>query len=197
MPTDFNNIVLHEEKVVLFLLPKAANSSIKAALLSRMGYRVPALDEQVGALSLLHNHPAFHFVTPEEVYKHYMSYSRILIYRDPLLRVESYWRDMNDPSTDKYRPGVDFSMFIELVCRPDEEANIHFKSATYLSSYRGKLLANEIARIPTGLENISNFLGLDLQKLNQSDRSVVAPWTEELRARIRERFAKDYTYFGA
>lgn len=147
MPHISNHIAFPERKLVMMLIPKAANTSIKAMLLRMMGYRVPQLNERISQrMVLLHNHPAFRFIHTAQAYHEYSDCERWAVVRHPVERVRSTFADIGGGKEV-------WGQFLGMVCQtPDPQANIHMRSQYHqlcLEDYRhdvGTLVPTRVFR---------------------------------------------------
>jgi hypothetical protein len=136
-----------------------ANSSIKAAILTALGFKV---DENVP-----HHHPALNITTPEVIAKRYMKYLKLAIVRNPWDRLVSCYlqKICGDPVL---LPGLinlgfyyqmPFDEFIKRICK-NPAANVHFAPQLGALSYKGQVLPDIIGRF----ENIDD-VWIDFQSM--------------------------------
>lgn len=147
-----NHVVLRKYETVFFCIPKVANTSIKAAILTALGYKV---DE-----NLPHKHPALNIHTPGVIAKRYMKYLKLAIVRNPWDRLVSCYT--NKICTDPvllagfhnlgFYYKMPFDKFVKLV-QKKPDANVHFSSQLKALSYNGQVLPEIIGRF----ENIDDI----------------------------------------
>lgn len=209
MPHHHNNIVLPERELILMLLPKNGTTSIKASILETYGYRVPDHRETLPGmiLSLLHNHPRFHFVTNQEIVDRYEHYTIFAVVRDPIERLESVYVDKGNLFEEIERV-VPWERYVEAVCRREDiHADIHVRSQWYQLQWEAHLLPNRVIHLHHlrhfWPEFAERFDLAPLPELNKTqtdngerrdrhNRRVEVEWTDELREKVYKRYFKDY-----
>lgn len=119
-----NTIILPDFKLVFFCVPKAANSSIKAAILAALGVDVTE--------DVPHSHPALNLCRPEAV-RRFKDYLRIAVVRNPFDRLVSFWKqkictwrvDVQGHSRDGFHRDMPFEQCAAKVCE-NPHRNAHY-----------------------------------------------------------------------
>jgi hypothetical protein len=135
-----NNAKLVGWPIAAMLVPKAANSSIKAALLD-------AVDVPWDAKNL-HAHPAFEFMGAVGFARLKDKAFRFTFVRNPYDRLVSCWaQKIDQPTHDNrgmrkmgFRPGMPWEEWLDAALSiPPEKMDIHFRPQSLLLCYRGWL----------------------------------------------------------
>lgn len=134
-----NNAKLVGWPVAAMLVPKVANSSIKAALLDAVG--VPWDGQN------LHAHRAFEFFKPSE-FAAMRGVFRFAFVRNPFDRLVSCWaQKIDQPTHDNrgmrrmgFRPGMGWEEWLEAALNiPPEQMDIHFRPQHLLLCHQGEV----------------------------------------------------------
>jgi hypothetical protein len=204
---DPNNIALRESGIVLMLLPKIANTSIKVALAK--AYKIDGVEN-------IHDRGLFEYVSKREAQSFPI---RIAIVRDPLDRLVSCFRDKFLGATNEdflagfrrrgWTPGMTFEAFVEAVAElPDTDCrgvlqHIRSMSADLVSNE--KIIPNIIFRFESLREEwqvlqalLEATGGPFLPALSHERRSLSpAPnYDARRRAFARQRYRDDIRFFG-
>lgn len=204
---DPNNIVLHEQRVVLMLICKAGNTSIKQAVGSALGLRNVAQWQH--ELSTANKAACRHLRT--------QGYRVLGTVRHPLARLVSCWADkversaqFHEPLRRKYGervwPGMPFADFARFVCGvPDEAADQHFRGAAW-DLCATSLVPDTLLRMenPTWWDALAGVLraqGLEIGPARTENRTGRgADWRQmyrpDLRTLVERRYADDLEAFG-
>ena len=209
MPHHHNNIILPERKLILMLLPKNGTTSIKASLLETYGYPVPDQREILPGteLSLLHNHPKFHFVTNQEIQNGLEDYTILTVVRNPFERVESVYVDKAN-IFEEVSEVIPWETHVTAICRRiDAHCDIHVRSQWYQLQWEAHLLPNMVIHLhqlkdfwpafaerfdlaPLPVLNVTADENGD--RYDRLDRKVSVEWTPELREMMRKRYYTDF-----
>lgn len=203
-----NHVFLPRFRLVLSLTPKAANTSIKQAMLEAMKRRVRLRTNGYRAY-----HRSWLRLDLSEASPDYLV---IGVVRNPEDRLKSCFknkirdRGTTEPLRQQYGwpESLDFSEFVDRVCEiPDENADVHFRGQVYSMSVDGELRPDHIIRfedLTAGpgwtrfRELVENQTGLQLRKdlphRNATDSRPLSV-DPKTRAKIRERYAEDYQIF--
>jgi len=141
-----NNIAIHDERVVLMVAPKAANTSVKLAL-HEAGYAAPDAKGRYEGFE--------HWTAAECAFSDYL---RVAILRHPGERLVSTWYakiqgsdqkvDMLKRHADVLHRGMTWSAFVDAVLNiPDSRADPHFRSQCFDRFYRGLYLPKRVFKI--------------------------------------------------
>lgn len=200
-----HHILWHQERnFILYMTPKAGNSSLKKSILEGMGY------------GLNQEYPAgFKFVSPKNVYALKKSvYPEIIGFtRNPYDRIYSCWADkMNVDNTETFKWGKGFwkgmsfmSFLMEIEKTSMKKLNIHARSMTQEMVYAGEFLPTSYFKFehftdPKLWHILSDYF-LDelkiklepLPHLNKSKSSHIITDTE--RGLIRQIYDEDFELF--
>lgn len=126
-----HHILYHQRlNVILFLTPKAGNTSIKQVLLRALGY------------DLNYEYPAgFEFLCPQDAWmlKTEHKAHAVAIMREPLRRLESCWKDKASV--------IPFDKFARVVAKiPDHsrQCNMHFRSQWATFTFEDQLIPDRV-----------------------------------------------------
>lgn len=197
-----NHIVLHEYKTVIFCIPKVANSSIKAAVLTALGYRVTE--------DVPHGHSALNLSEPPYIGNRCQDYFKFAVVRNPFDRLVSCWKQKictDRVLTQGFEPlgfykNMPFAEFVKIAVR-NIRANIHFAPQLPEIIYGGQILPDTLGRF----ENLSYWWGylrsicpLPLGKLphyNKSRHGNYRGYFDDESRRLAEAvYADDLKYLG-
>ena len=199
-----NVVVLPQYEFAMFCIPKAANSSIKVAILDALGERY---DEE-----RTHGARALNISSPQTVFNCCDGFFKATIVRNPFDRLVScYESKIRDPykcrtqgfSTLGFRPEMTFEDYIVPVC-DDPMANIHFQPQLEAIRFCGKLLVDYIGKFE-GVEKSWDFirsrvkLNLGrLKHLNKTNgrRPYRQYYIAKTRRRVEATFGEDLNFFG-
>lgn len=201
--------VYREARLVYTSVPKVANTSIKAALLS-------TFYPEAGQVHIHKPEAPFEAVRPARIFGEFAGYLRIGFVRNPFDRVVSFYFNKIDHVREVIPPlaalGFDASMtFADAVAQicdvGDDDADGHFRSQHRFLLWRGSLVPTFVGRFET--------LGADwelvravvrrrskLQLPQLSTRTVsrhepyASYYTPELADRVAERYRQDLELFG-
>lgn len=175
-----HHIMWHQERnFILYLTPKAGNSSLKKSILGGMGF------------DLYHEYPAgFKFVSPKNVYDLIKETDPkvIAFVRNPATRIYSCWADkMNVNNTEngnwdsKFQKGMTFKDFLIAVDNtPMEDVNIHARSMNQEMVYNHLFMPSQVFKFeeftqPDGWDSLYKYFDtvldiklLQLPHLNKS-----------------------------
>lgn len=215
--SDPNSVVVHDKKLVLMMICKAGNTSIKRALGDALDFEkldVPARMEPHRRLDL-------YLPTPNKadaINLRGQGYLVCSVVRHPMARLVSCWADkieerFHRPFHRKYgdviRAGMPFREFVQLVCSiPDGQADQHFRSMSWdLVSNEGVLIPQHIMRLEDASwwerlrRLIFDHCGLDIgEQRTVNATSKGQGWREyfspDLLEMAAERYAEDLERFG-
>jgi len=206
---DPNNIVMHDWKTVFLLSTKAANSSVKTAILEAVGQRVPVKERQ----RHVHRHRFFKskYISAVDASK-LKGYTKVGFVRNPWDRALSLYidkvRDGNSGIPKKRMKLSDQSTFPEFVRTihdiPDRKADIHFLSqCANMVDSGGNLIADLIIRFESldiGWNELRQRIKIDLPDLPKTNTTKHRDFREyydsETRQMVAERYANDIKMFG-
>ena len=196
-----NNAVLDKWKCVFFCIPKAANTSIKAALLKAMGYKVsPDID---------HRHPALNVSRTKYIAEHCRDYSKFAIVRNTWDRLVSCYEqkictervDTQGFKTYGFYRDMPFADFIDKACR-NPYANVHFFPQLDAISYHGLVLPDFIGffhNLSDDWAEIQRRCELSLDDLphyNESDHVGYRKYyTREIFNKVYQAYRPEIDYF--
>lgn len=161
--SDPNNIVLHDRRLVLMMICKAANTSLKSALTDVL--RLPQ------RVDLVMPNPTCR----DALMLREQGYAIATAIRHPLARLASCWTDKvsgrgpggyHRPLTRKYasagyREGMPFDAFVRFVASvPDEASDQHFRSMSWDIVCGGRIVPELVARVecPTWWDTLRDFI---------------------------------------
>lgn len=203
---DPNNIAMHDLRLVLMLVCKAGNTSVKKAFAGALD-----LDRRIDlVLPTINKRPAREM--REE------GYLLVSVVRHPLARLASCWADkvvcpdrFHRPFARKYGaaiwPGMGFDAFVRFVAGLDDGiADQHVRSMAWdlvddEGIVPGLVLRQEESCWWQQLRvAVHDHCGLDIGpelRVNASDpERIKGIWTDELRALAQERYRQDMEVFG-
>ena len=201
------NICEIQPGLIFHGVPKAANTSVKVALLEAQGR---------GHLRP-HDPSTFRELSPAECLQAIADGAFVFTFtRHPYDRFKSAWRDLirNDRwvyvrGMRRFRNQLNKSMSPECFARfvsgvPDKEADNHFRSQTALLHKSGAPLFTLAGRVENAADDwrrvqrkVYDRFGLTLPSLpvhNATDGR--APLNRTVRTLLRERYARDFEIFG-
>jgi chondroitin 4-sulfotransferase 11 len=216
VPRDFDYILIADHAAVYVETPKVACSSIKTALAPLCGVDLAAHGGNPHDLTWPQP------TTPGPPFAGLFSFAFV---RDPWDRLVSCYRDklrgeVDDFTSFTIRPGVanclarfdafvagmSFAAFVRAVSDiPDEDADAHFRSQhTFVCDAAGRIVVDAIGRferLDDDFAAIARRIGMPPRTLPRL-QAVRAPspfaafYTDETRALVGERFARDVARFG-
>lgn len=205
-----------EHRFVYFEVPKAACTSIKAALLPLF----PGVEPDGDPLHKGVIHRAFEGspyqvrtakLLEERGYRDFYKFSFVRnpwdrlfsCYRSKVKNRRGVWLTETSYSGGQLYPNMPFREFVEVVCRtPDEEANPHFRSqAAFLFSPKRDLLPDFVGRFENLAEDfreVAERIGVDLE-LPHANPSRPADYRRAygpgLARTVEERYREDVDLF--
>ncbi|MGJ3241462.1 MAG: sulfotransferase family 2 domain-containing protein [Opitutales bacterium] len=145
---DPNSFVVAERKTVFHLIPKCANSSVKAAILKAHGIR---------KRGNLHHEPFFQYISPAEAAR-MVDHWQVTVVRDPYSRFVSFYRqkiqdpDRVKPYTRRYGWTPDLSMeavLERMAGLAEADMEIHFRPQWTNLVHAKRYLPDFTARLET------------------------------------------------
>lgn len=221
-------IALREHRALYFAIPKAANSSLKAAcadlLRAQLGDRyradlkhAPFRDPE--ARRALNDEGVLLWSIDTSQYGDYFKFTFV---RNPFDRLVScFVNKLREPGRDSknyrdgvhlaltrygcFRAGMSFHEFaLAIVDIPDDQADRHFESQhRFVTDDEGTLLVDAVGRFERLAEDFDRFFAgrlgaqVELPHLLRSSRGPFEGYyDDDLRNRVRERYAEDFELFG-
>ena len=199
---DHSNTFLWEQGGVAFTcIGKAANSSIKAAVLNTMG----GVDPEVS----VHFDDRIYYVANGYLV-HQKDYPVVAFVRHPVDRLVSFWKDKIAYREHckfehlGFRPGMSFDAAVDVVVRLDDDLHeSHISSQVSLLSHRGYVVPNRVYRFEELNDRWSEVQALaqrvplcDLPHFNRSTKVPSPAVSDQTLAAIQERYAQDFKVFG-
>ena len=187
-----NNLVITEERIAFFCIPKCANASVKQVFHETFGQLRYLSKERIRGLD---------------------GYLTIAIVRDPFERAISTWAHKIlelGPEEDRFRYdewftlGMTFPQYCETVAEiPDSGIDVHFQSQAHLIAVKGVTVPEYVYRFESLPDSWSNIQDLVLRhcyaplpSLPQMNATAIDRWPlrADLRCRelINRRYAADY-----
>ena len=217
---DAHVICLRERGIAYVRVPKAANSSIKAALALRFGISATGGETvaQDAFWDATEGNRAMR-LTPERFVRqgHAARCWTFSFVRHPVARLQSCWNNkviQNDTLSPRFaamgvRPGMPFAEFVRAVAEtPDDRADIHVHSQSGILEHRGELLPDFVGRIERigadwdfVSQQIKTRTGVLMGPLGERNRRLRAPKKEALtlpdtvHAMIVDRYRRDFQLF--
>jgi len=218
LPLDEHVIVIEPWRVAYFRIPKAANTSIKTALVGSLGLpTIPGLGPT--------RDKYWRIVAPRKVdiirprtfattarYANYWSFS---VVREPAARLVSCYKNKikrnKRLSPSLLKLGFDRKMsmddFVHHACAlGDEVTDVHLQSQASILVHAGRLLPKLIVRVeeldgqwPHVQERVRAHAGVELARLKHANRTDgvrrQSPLGPELLELVRARYSEDYRLF--
>lgn len=191
----WNNIPYHDRQVVLMTTPKAANSSVKFALLNAGDRKVEDGE-----------HRLTEHWSPAQVAA--SGYRAIAIARNPFARAVSVWHSKvakpGKSGLTRYRgisAGQGFLEFLRAVQPISKYGEQHVRPQFVGMMHRGRFLPEQIVKVedPGGWQSIRDLYP-ELPMLPQRNVSGAPDWRElchgEARDLILRRWSRDFEMFG-
>lgn len=195
---DPNNIILMEHGLVFMLQPKAANTSIKMAVMKALGITG-------------NPHRVFENVEKDQIPNGFL---KIAFVRHPESRIQSCWRDKvngqvfhggfrRHPKIVHHMPFGDFVRIVHGI--PDERSEQHIRSQYHELYHNDDLVPDYVGHVESIDDDweavrwiVSAHTALALPPLERSNESAgIRPtWTVGDRALVYERYRQDYEAFG-
>ena len=214
-----NNILVEKHKVIFFVIPKNACSSMKSQIVEVLG-----LEKGPNYPKDIHDPEVYPypFAKTENLNNQYQDYFKFCIARNPWARLVSCFKDKIRPAdfnSDKFKDGVAFPLiknsprfyggmpfeeFVEVVCSiPDAIGEHHFTSQIYqITDAMGNLLVNYIGNLETldsDLSEISKKTGFPTSHFphfrKTKKNSYQEYYNDELVEKVRKRYAADISFF--
>jgi hypothetical protein len=213
---DPNSVVVHDRKLVVMMICKAGNTSIKRALGDAL--EIPKLDVPENLEP--HRRLDLHLPTPNRMDAWNLrkcGYTVVSVIRHPLARLVSCWRDkvagkFHHPFRRKYGEavwqGMPFGEFVDFVAgTPDGIADQHFRSMSRdLTTHDGNLIPEHVFRIEDGdwwkkLRATILETGLDIgpqrrENATGGGRDWRGHYTAQSLNTATERYRRDLSLFG-
>lgn len=198
--TVWNNFPVEKHGVVYMLIPKAGNSSIKAAIKRDLGLSDAPDDIQRG----------WNYIGPGEIVRDYTDWKAAAFVRNPYARLVScWWQKLHRHGASKltrygFRNGMPFDAFVETCVKwRDKDVDQHVRSQVFGLMHAGRLVPDFIGHCETldrDWQRFQAWAGLDLPDLerrNASDHTDYRDYyTPRLRALVEQRYGDDIAAFG-
>lgn len=201
---DPNTVILRENKIIFFCIPKVANTSIKRAILKGItGDDLSWYPENEKGVKV-HHDDRLEYISNEEIFNGaYDNYLRLVFVRNPWDKFVSYFCEKVLESNSE----AVFKDTVERVCTiPDKEAEIHIRSQWGQLTYRDNYLPGvryKFEDISWGWKEIQFVCGPrglklpDLEKTNSHERKHYHNfYNTETMNLVKERYKKDIGIFG-
>lgn len=183
-----NNIVIPQLQTVFFLVPKAANSSIKAAIRKHLGLS--------DAFATLHN--GWRLCGPDGVPQ---GYKTVGVVRHPFDRLVSCYHNkiIGDGVSRIPWRGISWDEFkSRVIATPDTQADHHFRSQYCGFVSNGQMQCEHVFRfedLPQAWDEIRAIVG-DLPDLPHKNSTDHPDWREYDCSGLAERYADDFHWFN-
>ena len=201
-----NVVILPQYKFVMFCIPKAANSSIKAAILHTLGY-----GENLGQM-INHRHKALNISSPKKVFNNYMQHFKAVIVRNPFDRLVSCFESkIKVPAycstrgfaRHGFHTDMNFKQYIEKV-KEVPFGNYHYEPQYPSLVHDGCFLPDYVGKFENlryAWNNIRYLCGIDFKSLPHIHKSPRRrPYREYYnkytRVSVERMFADDLEKFG-
>lgn len=205
-----NNLVIHERRLVLMLIAKVANTSVKTAVLGALGIHGAEV-HKIGRT--IYPVPS----RREAMRLRRKGYTVVSVVRNPLDRFTSCWAQkiarpcgtVHKPIQKLYGDRVWHAMPIEewasfVATVPDRKAEIHFRSMSYdLVTPRGQIIPTDIFRLEdrdwwTSLRSLLiDRCDLDIGPEQRKNPKPIEPppLSERARGLVAARYGDDFWNF--
>ena len=203
---DPNNLVLTQHPLAFMLLPKVANTSIKAAVLQSIGIDAGYAGLNHFMSQAMRNAHIFRIKSKQELAG--SDRFKAAFVRNPYDRIVSCYKDKvlrnHHRAFDKYDipHGCSFDYFVRRISDiPDDKADQHFRSQYHELYYQDKLVPDFVGKFESlndDWSRLNSLIDLDLSPLphhNKTDDKTIDISLPLCRL-IRERYADDFEAFG-
>lgn len=199
---DPNFFALPDHRIAFLLVCKAANTSVKRAVLAAQGRDLPE--------HMTVHHPSlFRYLTRADALSLPPDWLKLTLVRAPDARLASCWRDKahsTEPGfAGKRWHGLPFPEFVRHVAQtPDGDANQHFRAQSFDLMEGGRLLPDFVGRVEDTefswgvIRDLCSERGLllpDLPRENES-RGPSPRWTRAEAILCNKRYARDLEVFA-
>lgn len=192
---DPNNIIVPGHDLIFMCIPKAANTSIKVAIMDALG--------MTG-----NPHSVFRACTKQEAQK--TSAFKIAFVRNPIARLRSCYIDkvINNNFPAFKRCGIDhrieFEEFVDIVCcLPDDKSDQHFRSQHYELYENGECVPDFVGKVERisrdweAVKKICSGYGLNLPDLKTKNATNSGfKIQDNLLYKIKTRYKNDLKVFN-
>lgn len=202
MVIETDNILVEKANLILMVTRKAGNTSIKRAMVQ--SELISGVEELKTGIFTGFNH-----LSPKEVYE--SDAVKILVMRHPAARIFSCWNHkiMNPGKADLiqthgFEKGMSWAKFLTAVTKiPDDKADPHLRSQTFMRCYKGLFLPEEVLKIEEASKwwpRIADLLKIKLDALPHENASGTPNWmeymTESQKDSVKIRYSADLQLGG-
>jgi len=202
-----NILILSNEKILLMFNRKTASLSILSFVINTLGYNKPDsdiffkdknLDDFLDYKKVVIVRDPFSRILSGYnddlgfgiISNSFIRYKNIINKDRDQLKIERRERRERRDILDKSQRELTFEEYVNMICSiPDDKANQHFKSQTYI--FKPDIIIK--------LEDMIGWSELGLPEIPHSHKSrnkIVTEITEDLKIKIKERYKNDFDILG-